>query len=475
MGKILVVDDDREFRTSLKKMLETKGYIVKSADCGQTACNRIESFDPDIILLDFVIPGKRRGLAHPDHGKEVLKASLADDFERPVIMLSDKAMLSDASEIIKLGAYYFFHKSEIENDEARSLLLIKRALEKREISIQNANDKMGLIGESEAIQHVRNLIKRFARSRNASVFIAGESGTGKELVARAIHQFSPRKEKPFVAVNCAAIPENLIEGVLFGHEKGKIFTGADKAHEGQFEQAHTGTIFLDEFADLSLLAQAKILRVVQDGEIPKLGSIRPQKVDVRILVATNKDIEQEVKKGNFREDLYYRLCSGSPKIVLPPLRERLEDIDLLADHFSQKYCEKEHLSQKKDFDLDAMNELKEHTWPEKPWPGNVRQLEHVIETSVLMADPNLVITKEHIELESYEKYITLASLMDYATNENLCLDEATTLFEGLYITKVFKECSNNMTHTSEKLGKNKTNLYPRLEKYKELKKEFKLL
>ncbi len=367
--RILVIDDEAAIRDSLRMILEYEGYECILAPTAQDGINVIERDPPDLVFLDIKMP-------HMD-GLEALERIKVLHETVPVVMISGHATVSTAVEATKKGAFDFIEKP-LASD--RVLLTVRNALDQQRLKDENitlkraAEARHEMVGESDALQSVRDAIARAAPT-NATVLILGESGVGKELVARAIHRNSLRARERFVQVNCAAIPEELIESELFGHEKGS-FTGATEKQIGKFEQADRGTIFLDEVGDMSAKTQAKVLRVLQEGEVERLGSSRTMKVDVRVIAATNKDLESEIDGGRFREDLYFRL-SVIP-IHVPPLRDRVEDIPLLVKHFTD-LSSKEGSFRPKRVTAAAMEILQQHRWK-----GNIRELRNTVERLLIM-------------------------------------------------------------------------------------------
>lgn len=382
MPGILVVDDEPLQRDILKTILEDCGYEIRTASSGEDAVKISREFNPDIILTDLKLGGM--------NGVELLGEVRKDEIAPAVIIMTAYGTVSSAVEAMKKGAFDYLTKPL---DKDIVLLTVKRALERTELLKENQQlhkalfDRFkieGIIGNSKKMTEAVEIMKKVSSS-TATVLILGESGTGKELAAKAIHYNSPRRTKPFTAINCAAIPENLLESELFGYEAG-AFTGAASRRTGLFEATTGGTLFLDEVGDLPQITQSKILRVLQEKEVRRLGGRDVIKVDVRIIAATNKDIEKEMQKGGFREDLYYRL-----KVVtleLPPLRERKEDIPALTDFFIRKYNQ-EFGKRIKSSENSAMKALAEYHWP-----GNIRQLESVIETAILMCDSNVITLKD---------------------------------------------------------------------------------
>ena len=382
MPGILVVDDEPLQRGILKTILEDSGYETYTASSGEEAVRLAKTFNPDVILTDLKL-GEMDGV-------ELLGEVQREHLAPAVIIMTAYGTVSSAVEAMKKGALDYLTKPL---DKDVLLITVKKALERTELLKENLQlqkalfDKFkieGIIGHSQKMTEAVVIMKKVSAS-TATVLILGESGTGKELAARAIHYNSPRRTKPFTALNCAAIPENLLESELFGYEVG-AFTGATSRKIGLFEATTGGTLFLDEIGDLPQMTQSKILRVLQEKELRRLGGRDAIKVDVRIIAATNKDIEKEIKKGTFREDLYYRL--NVIRIELPPLRGRKEDIPELVEYFISKYNQ-EFGKRIKEIDNGAMKALIEYHWP-----GNIRQLESVIEKAVLMCDSNSITLKD---------------------------------------------------------------------------------
>lgn len=370
--KILIVDDERAIRNSLKEIFEMEGYEVETAENGASACEMAEKEKYDAIFCDIKMPGM--------DGIEVLTKLISDGVETPIIMISGHADISTAVECIKKGAFDFIEKPL---DLNRILITIKNATDKASLVKETKILKKKvygkeMIGEAPAIAHVKDMIAKVAPT-DASVLITGPNGSGKELVANSIYQLSDRSMMPYVEVNCAAIPPELIDSELFGHKKGS-FTSAIRDHKGKFEQADGGTIFLDEIGDMSLAAQAKVLRVLQEKKLTPVGGDKDIQVNVRVISATNKNLQEEIAKGRFREDLYHRLSVIVVKV--PSLDERKEDIPLLIDHFIGRYCS-ENGKPLKSFSKEAVNLL-----VEKSWPGNIRELSNVVERLLILGgDP----------------------------------------------------------------------------------------
>ena len=385
MAKILVIDDERSIRNTLKEVLEFEGYTVDLAEDGVSGLEKSSSGSYDLIYSDVKMPGI--------DGLEFLEKRTSSC---PVIMISGHANIETAVEAIKKGAWDFVEKPL---DLNHLLQMTKNAIAHGDLSTQlqqktdelqqmkkHVTERNQMIGESEAITRVRDIINKVAGTE-ARVLITGENGTGKEVVARLLHEQSNRANGPLVEVNCAAIPSELIESELFGHMKGS-FTGAVKDRAGKFEQANGGTLFLDEIGDLSLAAQAKVLRALQENEVTRVGSDKTTKVNVRVLAATNKDLPKEIEAGNFREDLFHRL--NVIPIRVPALRERLEDIPSLTEYFTKQICFEQGWKEKR-FSKKAIAELQKHDWP-----GNIRELRNVIERLIILAGDE--ITDEDIKL-----------------------------------------------------------------------------
>ena len=374
MPKILVIDDERAIRNTLKEVLEYENYEVDIAEDGETGLKLIDSNNYDVVLCDIKMPRM--------DGVEVLQKITETSDNIPVIMISGHGNIDTAVDAIKKGAFDFLEKPV---DLNRVLITIKNALEKSTLIVQTKNlkkqvsKKYEMIGESEGITKVREMIDLVAPTE-ARVLITGPNGSGKELVAHQIHEKSPRSKGPFIEVNCAAIPSELIESELFGHEKGS-FTSAIKQRIGKFEQASGGTIFLDEIGDMSLSAQAKVLRALQENKITRVGSDKDIQVNVRVIAATNKNIRDEIDRNTFREDLYHRL--SVILIHVPTLNERLADIPLLADHFNNLICGEYGMSPKK-ITKDAITELQKIKWT-----GNIREFRNVLERLIILCPANI--------------------------------------------------------------------------------------
>ncbi|WP_026957020.1 sigma-54-dependent transcriptional regulator [Algoriphagus vanfongensis] len=382
MPKILIIDDEKVIRATLREILEYEKYDVSEAQDGEEGLNKLKDEDFDLVLCDVKMP-KMDGIEVLDHAKSLEKSP-------QFIMISAHGSIETAVEATKKGAFDFIPKPP---DLNRLLLTVRNALDKKNLVTETKvlkkklSKKFDMVGESKPILQVKETIEKVAPT-DARVLITGPNGTGKELVAHWIHQKSNRSSAPFVAVNCAAIPSELIESELFGHEKG-AFTSAHKQRAGKFEQAQGGTLFLDEIGDMSLSAQSKVLRALQENLINRVGSDKDIKVDVRVLAATNKDLKKEIEEGKFREDLYHRL--SVILIQVPALKDRKDDIPLLVDKFLQDISA-ENGDAKKGITKDAIAKLQEY-----PWTGNIRELRNVVERLVILGEPT-------ISLEDIKKY-----------------------------------------------------------------------
>lgn len=371
--KILVIDDERAIRNCLKEILCDEGHEVDLAEDGRSGLEMVEKEKYNAIFCDIKMPGM--------DGIEVLDNLAAQGIDAAIIMISGHGDISTAVECMRKGAYDFIQKPL---DINRILITLKNATERVNLVKENKALKKkvygaDMIGDSEPMRHVRDIIQKVAPT-DARVLVMGPNGSGKELVARNLHQQSTRSAMPLIEVNCAAIPSELIESELFGHEKGS-FTSAVKQHKGKFEQAEGGTLFLDEIGDMSLAAQAKVLRVLQEKKLSRVGSDKDINVDVRVIAATNKDLTKEIELGNFREDLFHRLSVIVIKV--PSLDERKDDIPALISHFTDQYCSDGNM-QRKEFSAEAINLLKK-----KSWPGNIRELSNVVERLLILGDSTI--------------------------------------------------------------------------------------
>jgi DNA-binding NtrC family response regulator len=446
MAVILIVDDEENQRNILKTILDDEGYETYTAASAEGGLKIVREIKPDVVLTDLKMQGMD-GIEFIDLLPEV-------PFRPPAIVMTAFGTISSAVEAIRKGAFDYLTKPL---DEDVLLITVKRAVEKTELLKENLQLQKalferfkieGIVGHSERMVEALEVMKKVSSS-HVTVLILGESGTGKELAARAIHYNSPRRARPFIAINCAAIPENLIESELFGHEPG-AFTGATSRSIGLFEASNSGTIFLDEIGDLPALTQSKILRVLQDKAIRRLGSRESIKVDVRIIAATNKDLEKEIAAKNFREDLYYRLKVIT--IDLPPLRERKEDIPDLVSFFVSKYNQ-EFGKRVKSIEENALKALRDYHWP-----GNIRQLESVIERAVLMCEtPNIGLK----DIKSELRYFQERGILDFdLPDEGINVDE----FEKELLRKAMQKANGVAAKAAKLLGMSYKTFWYRWEK-----------
>jgi two-component system nitrogen regulation response regulator NtrX len=441
--QILVVDDEKGIQTTLRRILEYEGYEVAVASNGEEALDAVRSGIPALVLLDIKMPGM--------DGIEVLGEAMRIRGDLVVVMISGHGTVATAVEATKLGAYDFLEKPL---DRDRLLLTVRNGLEQRRLSVENLiyrerlDQKYRIVGESEPIRKILRTIEKVGPT-NGRVLITGANGTGKELVARALHGASPRAKRPFVEVNCAAIPEELIESELFGHEKG-AFTGATSLRIGKFELADGGTLFLDEVGDMSLSAQSKVLRALELGEVARVGGRGTRRVDVRVFAATNKDIVREIREGRFREDLYYRL--NVVPIHVPPLSERKEDIPVLARFFLERYCSENGLRPKAMGD-DVMELFLRH-----PWPGNVRELRNTIERLVILGDSDRITVGDVM-------FFGLSSREDALPAEDATFQEFKDQAERSFLQRKLEENDWSVSRTARELGMQRSNIYKKIEKY----------
>ncbi|MEW6570905.1 MAG: sigma-54 dependent transcriptional regulator [Nitrospirota bacterium] len=452
METILVVEDKESMATMLKETLESEGYKVFLAEDGNEGIACLKEHKIDLILTDLRLPDK--------DGIDVLKASREENQLRPVIIMTAFGSIEKAVEAMKEGAFDFIAKPF---DTDYLLMLIKRAIETQRLITENIllkeefASKLGLpriIGKSEKIVHVAQIVQKVAPTKT-TVLLLGESGTGKELFARAIHNLSNRQNYPFVPINCAAIPRDLLESELFGHEKGS-FTSADSRKPGKFELADKGTIFLDEIGDMDFGIQSKLLRAIETGEIERVGAVRPIKVDVRIIAASNKDLEKAVEDKTFREDLYYRLNVFPVKI--PPLRERKEDIPLLVEYFVSKYC-LEMKTQLKSVSKEAINMLMNFYWK-----GNVRELENAIERAVILSEGELI-TPEHLGPGKSPVSGAHEKLAPAGVSLESVSKEASKIAETQRILEVLRETRGNKSKAAEILEVSYKTLLTKIKEY----------
>jgi two-component system nitrogen regulation response regulator NtrX len=445
--RILVVDDEQGIRAALGQLLEFEGYEVKTVGNASDGITMYEKWRPQLVFMDVKMGGV--------DGIEGLRRIKQIDPAATVVMISGHATIQTAVEATQLGAYDILEKPL---DTDRILVLLRNALQHLKLQEENARlrqtieSRFEIVGRSYAIKAVTDKIEKVAGTP-ARVLISGENGTGKELVARAIHRQSPRASKPFVEVNCAAIPGELIESELFGHMKGS-FTGAISDRAGKFEQADGGTLFLDEIGDMSLAAQAKVLRVLQDGEVTRIGGSKSVKVDVRVLAATNKNLEEEIAGGRFREDLFYRV--NVVPIAVPPLRERREDIPLLAAHFVSVLSEREGVTPRV-LDQGAVDLL-----AQMEWPGNVRELRNTIERLLILASGPRIVAADVERLAGRRSAdgASLGSLGDCKTFE-----EFKHAAERAFLLIKLREFDWNVSETARALEMPRSNLYKKIERY----------
>ena len=451
METILIVEDRESMSDMLKETLKAEGYRTVIARDGLEGIKKLKEDMVSLVLTDLKLP-KRDGM-------DVLRAAKEENPLMPVIVMTAFGSVETAVIAMKEGAFDFITKPF---DTDHLLMLMKRALETQKLMTENMllkeefSAQLGIpriIGKSEKIASVAQNIQKVAPSKT-TVLILGESGTGKELFARGIHNLSPRREYPFVPINCAAIPRELLESELFGHEKG-AFTGADFRKLGKFELADKGTIFLDEIGEMDIALQAKLLRVLQEEEIERIGGLKTIKIDVRIIAASNKDLEKAVSEKAFREDLFYRVSVFPVKI--PPLRERTEDIPLLVDFFLNKYC-RELKAPLKSISKETMEMLVNYSWK-----GNVRELENTIERAIILCDGR-VITPEHVSLSTLSLEAGLKNLPMNGTLEDAS-KEALRIAETQRITKALKETKGNKSRAAEALQVSYKTLLTKIKEY----------
>jgi two-component system, NtrC family, nitrogen regulation response regulator NtrX len=453
--RILIVDDEQDIRASLKRILDYEGMLVDEAASGAEALQQVEDREPDAVLLDVKLPQM--------DGIEVLAELRRRRPDLPVIMISGHASIDTAVEATKLGAFSFIEKPL---SSERVLLELRNAVQQRRLQRENRDLRLAfaeqyrMVGTSAALREVQQAIARCAPTR-ASVLISGESGTGKELVARAIHENSPRATAAFVKVNCAAIPEELIESELFGHVKGS-FTGAAKDQAGKFVRADSGTIFLDEVGDMSLKTQAKVLRVLQDGEVEPVGAARTLTVDVRVIAATNKHLPAEIEAGRFREDLYFRL--NVVPLHLSALRERREDIAPLVLHFAQIFCRENNYRPKR-FTPAALAALSR-----APWRGNARELRNAVERLLIMTATDTIDLADlpselGLGLRSAESGAAESAGRLHVPYEGLSLQQFKDGAERQYLVAKLRDHAWNVAATSKAIDTPRSNLYKKLEAY----------
>ncbi|MCC6929218.1 MAG: sigma-54-dependent Fis family transcriptional regulator [Gemmatimonadaceae bacterium] len=445
--RILIVDDEQGVRAALGQLLEYEGYDVRAVSNAADGIAEYEKWRPQLTFLDVKMAGM--------DGLEALRRIRQLDPAAVVVMISGHATIQTAVEATQLGAYDILEKPL---DTDRILVLLRNTLQHLSLQEENAQlrasieSRYEIVGKSFAIRSLMGQIEKVAPTP-ARVLITGENGTGKELVARAIHRLSPRLQKPFIEVNCAAIPSELIESELFGHMKGS-FTGAVQDRAGKFEQADKGTLFLDEIGDMSPSAQAKVLRVLQDGEVTRIGGAKRVQVDVRVLAATNKDLQEEIAAGRFREDLFYRL--NVVPLHVPPLRERREDIPLLAQHFTDL------LSRRDGAPPRTLDALAVEGLAQMEWPGNVRELRNTIERLLILSSGPRVTAADVARLSGarHADGASLGSLLDIETFEAF-KDAA----ERAYLLHKLRAFEWNVSETARALDMPRSNLYKKIERY----------
>jgi DNA-binding NtrC family response regulator len=452
MNKILIVDDELNMRLVLQAMLKKEGYAVTTASNGMEALKILKADQMDIVVTDLKMP-KLDGMG-------LLGEIIRDYPSIPVIIITAHGTIATAVDALKKGAFDYITKP-FEQDELKQV--IQKAVKTRRLDEDEALlnpddiDRYGIIGSSDRITEIFETIKRVAPT-TTTILITGETGTGKELIARAIHRNSPRKNNPFIKINCAAIPESLMESELFGYEKG-AFTGAATKKQGRFELAHKGTLFLDEVGELPKDMQVKLLQVIQEQEFERVGGLQTIKVDVRLITATNRNLFEDVKDGRFREDLYYRL--NVIPAHLPPLRERKEDIPVLIDFFIEKFNKKLDRSVKY-IDEKVTNLLIQHAWP-----GNIRELENLVERMILMARGDTIVFADlPSELKTaIESDSTSPSGIRQKPFKDIMKNHMEDI-EKQMIISVLEECGNNVTRAAKQLGLSRKGLQLKMMKYK---------
>jgi len=445
--RILVIDDEQGIRAALGQLLEFEGYEVRAVPNATDGIAEYQKWRPHLVFLDVKMAGM--------DGMEALKRLRELDPSATVVMISGHATIRTAVEATQAGAYEILEKPL---DTDRILVMLRNALSHLDLQEENARLKQSIeapfeiVGKTPVMRALMEKIEKIAATP-ARVLITGENGTGKELVARALHRMSPRATKPFVEVNCAAIPGELIESELFGHMKGS-FTGAISDRAGKFEQANKGTLFLDEIGDMSLAAQAKVLRVLQDNVITRIGSAKPISVDVRVITATNKTLENEIAGGKFREDLYYRL--NVVPIHVPPIRERREDIPLLAQYFAATLSAREGIPPRT-FTADALETLSS-----LDWPGNVRELRNTVERLLILA-PDTQISSSDIDRLAGQRALDDAGLA--TLTQCRTFEEFKDAAERAFLLNKLRENDWNVSETARAVEMPRSNLYKKIERY----------
>ena len=453
METVLIVDDEKNYPPILSAVLEEEGFETLTANSGHEALEILKNSDIDLVLTDMKMPSM--------DGIELLEKIKAKDPDLPVIMMTAYGTVDKAVEAMQKGAYSYILKPF---DNERLVLYVNKAcamyrVVKENRQLRNAVESRyslgNIIGKSKSMQDVFEIIQKVAPV-TATVLIEGESGTGKDLVAKSIHFNSPRRDKPFIAVNCSALAENLLESELFGHEKG-AFTGAVAMKKGRFELADRGTLFIDEIGELSQGLQVKLLRVLQEKVFERVGGVKPVSVDIRIIAATNKKLKDEMKQGRFREDLFYRL--NVVRIVMPPLRQRQEDIRLLVNHFINKYADERN----SDLPVTNLAQEVERVFYDYSWPGNVRELENVIERAIILCpDKTIKITDLP---KDFKENVYDAQHLD-GIPKNAELDETLDMIEKKMIERALKLTNNVQSKAAELLGIGKSGLNWKIKKFK---------
>lgn len=453
MDTVLIVDDEKNYTLILSAVLEEEGLETLTANSGLEALEILKNSDVDLVLTDMKMPSM--------DGIELLERIKAKDPELPVIMMTAHGTVDKAVEAMQKGAYTYILKPF---DNERLVIYVRKAIamyrvvkENRRLrsAVESRYSFGNIIGKSKGMRDVFEMIQKVAPS-TATVLIEGESGTGKELVAKSIHFNSQRRDNPFIAINCSALSENLLESELFGHEKG-AFTGAVAMKKGRFELADEGTLFLDEIGELSQNLQVKLLRVLQEKVFERVGGVKPVSVNIRLIAATNKRLKDEVKEGRFREDLYYRL--NVVHIVLPPLRQRKEDIRILIDHFIEKYADE----RKSDTPVAGVELEVERLLYDYSWPGNVRELENVIERAMIMCPGETVKTSD-LPKEFKDNVYNTLNIEGIPANANLY--ETLAMVEKKMIERSLRMTNNVQAHAAALLGIGKSGLNQKIKKYK---------
>ena len=456
--RILVIDDEMIVCESCKRILEEDGYEVETALSGREAIDKMKENPFDIVITDLKMP--------EIDGMEVLKTFRKEYPDTIVIMITGFSTVETAVEAMKLGAFDYIPKPFTPDEVS---IVVKKAIERKNLLLENIylrqelQEKYGfhnIVGKSKKMQEIYRIIAKVAPT-DSTVLIYGQSGTGKEIIARAIHFNSPRREKQFVPVDCAVLSENLLESELFGHVRGS-FTGAITTKPGLFEVADGGTVFLDEVGNISLAIQAKLLRVLQEREFTPVGGTKTKKVDIRLIAATNKDLEKMIKEETFREDLYYRL--NIVPVYLPPLKDRQEDIPLLSVHFLKKYAE-EMGKAVKGFTPEAMEKLMKY-----PWPGNVRELENVIERTIVMIENDEMVRVEHLILPGQQEKEGLSEHIPMTSEElkeikKQIREKAVEEVEKAFVLSALERHNWNVTRAAEEVGMLRPNFQALMRKY----------